>query len=93
MALRKGKSIMDLLIVEGYESPQSDRHVIKDEFGSGSIATGRGKLQVQPCPQCPVSDGRPEKGGLSLRARSGLMHRASIVHLSAPLIKARSSCL
>jgi len=28
---------------------------------SGSIATGRGKLQVQPCPQCPVSDGRPEK--------------------------------
>jgi hypothetical protein len=31
----------------------------------GSIATGRGKLQVQPCPQCPVSDGRPEKGGLS----------------------------
>jgi hypothetical protein len=25
----------------------------------------RGKLQVQPCPQCPVSDGRPEKGGLS----------------------------
>ena len=24
-----------------------------------------GKLQVQPCPQCPVSDGRPEKGGLS----------------------------
>ena len=31
----------------------------------GSIATGRGKLEVQPCPQCPVSDGRPEKGGLS----------------------------
>jgi len=29
------------------------------------IATGRGKLQVQPCPQFPVSDGRPEKGGLS----------------------------
>ena len=26
----------------------------------GSIATGRGKLQVQPCPQCPVSDGRPD---------------------------------
>ena len=34
----------------------------------GSIATGRGKLQVQPCPQYPVSDDRPEKGGLSLRA-------------------------
>jgi hypothetical protein len=31
----------------------------------GSIATGRGKLQVQPCPQCPVSDGRPERDGLS----------------------------
>ena len=29
------------------------------------LADGRGKLQVQPCPQCPVSDGRPEKGGLS----------------------------
>ena len=38
--------------------------------GFGSIATGRGKLQVQPCPQCPVSDGRPEKGGLSLRAQA-----------------------
>jgi len=35
---------------------------VDDRFGS--IATGRGKLQVQPCPQCPVSDGRPEKGGL-----------------------------
>ena len=32
---------------------------------SQSIATGRGKLQIKPCPQCPVSDGRPEKGGLS----------------------------
>ena len=31
--------------------------------GFGSIATGRSKLQVQECPQCPVSDGRPEKGG------------------------------
>ena len=37
----------------------------------GSIATGRGKLQIQPCPQCPVSDGRFQKGGLSLRANSG----------------------
>ena len=35
----------------------------------GSFATGRGKLQVQQCPQCPVSDGRPEKGGLSLRPK------------------------
>ena len=26
--------------------------------------TARGKLQVQPCPQCPVSDGRPEKRDL-----------------------------
>jgi hypothetical protein len=32
--------------------------------------TGRGKRQVQQCPQCPVSDGRPEKGGLSLRAKA-----------------------
>jgi hypothetical protein len=32
---------------------------------SGSFSTGWGKLQVQQCPQCPVSDGRPEKGGLS----------------------------
>jgi hypothetical protein len=24
---------------------------------------GEAKLQVQPCPQCPVSDGRPEKDG------------------------------
>ena len=39
--------------------------------GLGSIATGRGKLQVQPCPQCPVSDGRPEKGGLSRWAING----------------------
>jgi hypothetical protein len=39
------------------------RNLLKVCFGS--IATGRGKLQVQPCPQCPVSDGRPEKGGLS----------------------------
>jgi hypothetical protein len=34
----------------------------------GSIATGRSKLQVEQCPQCPVSDGRPEKDGLSLSA-------------------------
>jgi hypothetical protein len=34
-------------------------------FCYGSIATGRGKPQVQQCPQCPVSDGRPEKTGLS----------------------------
>jgi hypothetical protein len=30
-----------------------------------SYATGPGKLQVQPCPQCRVCGGRPEKGGLS----------------------------
>ena len=40
--------------------------------GLGHSATGRVKLQVQPCPQCPVSDGRPEKGGLSLRAKNGI---------------------
>jgi hypothetical protein len=37
----------------------------------GHERQGGGKLQVQQCPQCPVSDGRPEKGGLSLRAKSG----------------------
>jgi hypothetical protein len=36
---------------------------------SGHERLGEGKLQVQQCPQCPVSDGRPEKGRLSLRAR------------------------
>ena len=35
------------------------------DVADGSLATGGGKLEVQPCPQCPVSDGRPEKGGLS----------------------------
>ena len=39
----------------------------------GSITTGRGKLQIQPCPQCTVSDGRLEKGDLSLRATTKLM--------------------
>jgi hypothetical protein len=38
----------------------------------GHERQGGGKLQVQQCPQCPVSDGRPEKGGLSLRANCGL---------------------
>jgi hypothetical protein len=32
-------------------------HGIYRELGGAS-------LQVQPCPQCPVSNGRPEKGGL-----------------------------
>jgi hypothetical protein len=31
----------------------------------GHERQGGGKLQVEQCPQCPVSDGRPEKGGLS----------------------------
>ena len=30
-----------------------------------SFSTGRGKLQIQRRPRRPVSDGRPEKGGLS----------------------------
>ena len=34
----------------------------------GSFTTGWNHQQVQPRPLCPVSDGRPEKGGLSLRA-------------------------
>ena len=37
----------------------------QNRFPDELIATGRGKLQVQQCPQCPVSDGRPEKDGLS----------------------------
>jgi hypothetical protein len=32
-----------------------------------SIATGRGKLQVQPCPQCPVSDVGPKKSDLFVK--------------------------
>ena len=42
--------------------------------------TGRGKLQIQQCPKCPVSDGRPEKGGLSLRANN---RRAARIDASA----------
>ena len=37
----------------------------RPDYTFGSIATGGAKLQVQPCPQCPFSDGGPEKGGLS----------------------------
>ena len=37
----------------------------------GLSRLGGGKLQVKQCPQCPVSDGRPEKGGLSSLATSG----------------------
>jgi hypothetical protein len=40
------------------------------------IATGRGKLQIKPRPQYPVSDGRPEKGGLSRRANNRLTQRS-----------------
>ena len=32
---------------------------------SGSLATGRGKQGVQPCPLRTLSDGLPENGGLS----------------------------
>src|SRR6266567_7106956 len=35
------------------------------------IATGRGKPQVQPCPQCPESDGWPSKWCPSRWARTG----------------------
>src|ERR1700730_15692455 len=41
-----------------------------------SIATGPGKLQVQPRPQCPDSESRPEKCGLSRRAIRGHRVRA-----------------
>ena len=43
----------------------------------GSWPTGLGKLQIQQCPKCPVSDGRPEEGSLSRRAMKRLL---SIVH-------------
>jgi hypothetical protein len=51
------------------ESTWSRRLRCSLHFGDGSFATGRGKLQIQQCPQCAVSDGRPEKGGLSLSAQ------------------------
>jgi hypothetical protein len=35
------------------------------ENNQGQSRLSGGKLLVQPCPQCPVSDGQPEKGGLS----------------------------
>ena len=56
----------------------------------GSIATGRGKLQVQPCPQCSVSDGRPEKSGLSRWARSGTRPPVGGVYLAAGRDRLRS---
>jgi hypothetical protein len=49
-------------MTQSTESPESlFAGVLKLFRQHRSIATGRGKLQVQPCPQCPVSDGRPEK--------------------------------
>jgi hypothetical protein len=39
----------------------------EDRFGS--FATGWNQQQIQQCPKCPVSDGRPEKGGLSRWAK------------------------
>jgi hypothetical protein len=35
------------------------------ENTQGQSRLGGGKLQVQECPQCPVSDVGPKKGGLS----------------------------
>jgi hypothetical protein len=37
----------------------------------GSIAAGPGNLQVQPCPQCPVSDARLPQCNMSRWATSG----------------------
>jgi len=42
------------------------------EDGFGSLATGPNQQQASECLLCPASDGRPEKGGLSLRANSSL---------------------
>jgi len=58
--------------------------------GDSTIATGRGKLQVQPCPQCSVSDGRPEKSGLSRWARSGTRPPVGGVYLAAGRDRLRS---
>jgi hypothetical protein len=64
---------------EARSAPRS--YPTERDFRYGSIAAGRGKLQVQPCPQCPVSDGRPEKRDLSLRAKN--RHRLHSITLSA----------
>jgi hypothetical protein len=45
------------------------------------IATGRGKPQVQPCPQCPECDGRPSKWRPSRWANSRRERRS--LHLDA----------
>ena len=47
--------------------------------GDSTIATGRGKLQVQPRPQCPVSDARPTQCNKSRWAmkRPGLVRALS----------------
>jgi hypothetical protein len=44
----------------------------------GHERLGGAKLQVQPCPQCPVSDGRPEKGGLSWWTKTGSRRSSEI---------------
>ena len=52
------------------DGPADGRGAATGPVPVGGGPDRRGKLQVQPCPQCPVSDGRPEKGGLSLRAQA-----------------------
>jgi hypothetical protein len=42
----------------------------------GHERLGGASCRSQQCPKCPVSDGRPEKGGLSLRANNRLTQRS-----------------
>src|SRR6202048_4767435 len=45
------------------------RGVVLMDAGYGADTDLRATITTLACPQCPVSDGRPEKGGLSLRAQ------------------------
>jgi hypothetical protein len=54
-----------LITLPSIRSKHSLAAVVSPSIALSTIATGRGKLQVQPCPQCPVSDGRRKKGSLS----------------------------
>jgi hypothetical protein len=62
----------DELLVQPLEQAHAETilqrlHLLPDRSGSDVQLVRRDleARQVQPCPLCPVSDGRPEKGGLS----------------------------
>jgi hypothetical protein len=52
----------DMRMADGDQNCAINFSVSDDRFGS--IATGSNRRQVQRCPLCPVSDGRPEKRDL-----------------------------